>query len=305
MLDGRAGVAHAGRRRPSATHQDRVMADIAASTDEAQTASVSPAYLLLDTESVPDGRLLGKVKYAQENLTDEEAVRRAQVEAREQSRTGSDFIPVSFQIPVAVCVVRVAADLTLQRITPLGGPHFRPQDIVEQFWSGVAEHLKTYPRMKLVTFNGRGFDLPLLELAAFRYRLTCGRAYFDRSRDRYRGNHLDLLDWLTNLGASRLAGGLNLLSKILGKPGKMEVAGDKVYEMHRMGKIPEINEYCMFDTLDTYFVFLRTRVMLGEITGKQEAELVDRARVWIETKISELPGLRTYLENWGTWEPWP
>ena len=281
------------------------MADITGSSEEAQTIGGSPAYLLLDTESVPDGRLLGKVKYPQENLTDEEAVRRAQAEAREQSRTGSDFIPVSFQIPVAVCVVRAAADFTLQRITPLGGPDFRPRDIVEQFWSGVAEHLKKYPRMKLVTFNGRGFDLPLLELAAFRYRLTCGRAYFDRSRDRYRGNHLDLLDWLTNVGANRLAGGLNLLSKILGKPGKMEVAGDQVYEMHRAGKIQEINDYCMFDTLDTYFVFLRTRVMTGEINGSHEAELVDRARVWIETKISELPGLRTYLDNWGRWEAWP
>jgi hypothetical protein len=45
--------------------------------------------------------------------------------------------------------------------------------------------------------------------------------------------------------------------------------------------------------------------MTGEINGSHEAELVDRARVWIETKISELPGLRTYLDNWGRWEPWP
>jgi 3'-5' exonuclease len=306
LLDGRARFAHAGRRHTSTLIEERVMADMSESSEETQSAGgSSPAYLLLDSESVPDGRLLGKVKYPQESLSDEEAVSRAQAEARELSRTGSDFIPVSFQVPVAVCVIRAAADFTLQRITPLGGPHFRPRDIVEQFWCGVAEHLKKHQRMKLVTFNGRGFDLPLLELAAFRYRLTCGRAYFDRSRDRFRGNHLDLLDWLTNVGANRLAGGLNLLSKILGKPGKMEVAGDHVYEMHKAGKIQEINDYCMFDTLDTYFVFLRTRVMTGEISGKQETDLVDRARAWIETKTSELPGLRTYLDNWGTWEPWP
>ena len=42
----------------------------------------------------------------------------------------------------------------------------------------------------------------------------------------------------------------------------MEVDGDQVYALHSHGELREINEYCMFDTLDTYFIFLRTRVML-------------------------------------------
>lgn len=281
------------------------MPDIVVFNEETQAAGGSPAYLLLDTESVPDGRLLGKVKYRDENLTPEQAVSRAQTEAREQSRTGSDFIPVAFQVPVAVCVIRVGADYGLQRITPLGAPQFRPGDIVQQFWAGVAHYLKSHPRMKLVTFNGRAFDLPLLELAAFRYRVACGPAYFDRSRNRYNSNHLDLLDWLTNVGACRMAGGLNLLSKILGNPGKMDVSGDQVYEMHQAGKIDEINDYCMFDTLDTYFVFLRTRVMMGELSGKEEEAAVERARAWLAGHTNELPGLRKYLDNWGAWEPWP
>ena len=42
--------------------------------------------------------------------------------------------------------------------------------IVEQFWAGAATYLKKLRgRMRLVTFNGRGFDLPLLEINAFRY----------------------------------------------------------------------------------------------------------------------------------------
>jgi len=110
-----------------------------------------------------------------------------------------------------------------------------------------------------VTFNGRGFDLPLLELAAFRWGYSV-RDHFYNSRNRFNGNHLDLFDWLSNYGACRLAGGLNLLAKLLGKPGKMEVAGDQVWNLHREGKLQEINDYCLCDTLDTYFVFLRTRV---------------------------------------------
>src|SRR5260370_31640784 len=135
--------------------------------NEATDAASAPAYLILDTESVPDGRLMTQTKYRGENLTPEQAIERAQAEARERSRDGSDFLPVSFQYPVAVCVARVAADYRLQSITALDSPQFRPKEIVAQFWRGMT----LYSRARLVTFNGRGFDLPLLELAAFRYGL--------------------------------------------------------------------------------------------------------------------------------------
>jgi predicted PolB exonuclease-like 3'-5' exonuclease len=256
------------------------------------------AFLVLDTESVPDGRLLAKVKYPGEALAPEDAVRKAQAEAREQSRDGSDFLPVAFQVPVSVCVLRVAADFTLQALKCLDAPDYRPPEIVRQFWHGAS----VYQRAKLVTFNGRGFDLPLLELAAFRYGYSA-REHFYNSRNRYNGNHVDLFDWLSNYGACRLAGGLNLLAKILGKPGKMEVSGDQVYELHRAGRAREINEYCMFDTLDTYFVFLRTRVLLGELTLEHERVLEGKAREWLEVRCKEHPALRQYLDAWEAWQP--
>jgi predicted PolB exonuclease-like 3'-5' exonuclease len=262
-------------------------------------AGAAPAFLVLDTESVPDGKLLSLVKYADEHLSAGDAVARAQAEARERSRDGSDFLPVSFQYPVAVCVARVGPDFRLQALTCLDAPQFRPREIVEAFWRGVAR----YGKAKLVTFNGRGFDLPLLELAAFRYGCS-GPDYFRRTRNRFNG-HLDLMDWLGNFGACRLAGGLDLLSKVLGKPGKMGVTGDQVYALHQAGKVKEINDYCMFDTLDTYFVFLRTKVMTGDLTLKEEHELVGAARAWLQARVADVPALRRYLENWGDWEPWP
>jgi 3'-5' exonuclease len=264
-----------------------------------------PAFLVLDAESVPDGRLLARVKYPDENLTPEEAVRRARAEARERAPGGSDFVPVSFHYPVAVCVLRAGADFALQGLACLDAPQFRPRRVVEQFWAGVAAYKEKYKeRIKLVTFNGRGFDLPLLELAAFRYGCPA-RDYFHASRNRLGGGHLDLLDWLTNYGAARLSGGLDLLSKLLGKPGKMAVTGEQVYQLYQQGQLQEINDYCLFDTLDTYFVFLRTRVLTGELTLEQEHILVMRARAWVEQKASQLPALRQYLDNWGDWDPWP
>jgi predicted PolB exonuclease-like 3'-5' exonuclease len=269
------------------------------SQNEATGDSGSTAYLVVDTESVPDGRLLARVKYPGQSLSDEDAIARAQAEAREASFTGSDFLPVTFQYPIGVCAIRVAADFSLQALKCLDAPLFRTRKIVEDFWSGVTR----YSRASLVTFNGRCFDLPLLELAAFRYGITTP-IHYRQGRNRYNGQ-LDLLDWLTNFGAFRMAGGLNLLSKILGKPGKTDVAGDQVYAMFRAGKVQEVNDYCMADTLDTYFVFLRTRVLTGEITLQREHELVVAAKAWLSARIAEAPALQRYLENWGDWEPWP
>jgi len=267
--------------------------------------SPPPAFLIFDTETVPDGRLLAKTKYPADNLSPEEAVARAQAEAREQSNGKSDFVPVSFQYPVAICVMRVGSDFSLQAITCLDAPHFRPRKIVEAFWNGLAAYKEKYKeRIKLVTYNGRSFDLPLLELAAFRYG-CCARDYFLSSRNRFGGGHLDLMDWLCNFGALRLQGGLDLLCKLLGKPGKMEVNGSAVYQMHQAGQVQEINDYCLCDTLDTYFTFLRTRVLTGEITLEQEHILVMRAKEWMTDKAEELPAVRKYLDNWGDWDPWP
>jgi predicted PolB exonuclease-like 3'-5' exonuclease len=265
------------------------------------------AFLIFDTESVPDGRLLARVKYPRENLTPEEAIARAREEAREQSRDGSDFLPVTFQVPVAVCILRAASDFTLQGLTCLDAPSFRTPQIARQFWRGVGHYMTTYNRLKLVTFNGRGFDMPLMELAAFDHG-CCARDYFQMSRNRYNGNHLDLMDWLSNNGACRIAGGLNMMAQRSagGSPpgcGKLDVAGDQVYEMYKAGRLQEINDYCMFDTLDTYFIFLRTRVVVGELTAEDERALARRARLWLGSRTDELPALRTYLAAWDREHP--
>ncbi len=269
----------------------------------AAPAGPQTGFLVFDTESVPDGQLLARVKYPGETLSADEAIERAQAEARELSRDGSDFLPVTFQVPIAVCVLRVATDYSLQGLACLDAPQFRTREIVRQFWRGVAH----YNRAKLVTFNGRGFDLPLLELAAFDHGCSA-RDYFYNSRNRFQGNHLDLMDWLSNYGACRIAGGLSMMAQRSagGNPpgcGKLDVAGDQVYAMYRAGKLQEINDYCMFDTLDTFFVFLRTRVLMGELPAEQESALARRARLWLGTRAADLPALHTYLTAWDQAHP--
>jgi hypothetical protein len=117
--------------------------------------------------------------------------------------------------------------------------------------------------------------------------------------------HLDLHDLLTNFGATRFSGGLNLAANLLGKPGKMDVQGHMVQELYDEDREAEIADYCRCDVLDTYFVFLRANVLLGEISLQREQQLIAETRQWLEEQQATRPVYAAYLQNWGDWtNPW-
>lgn len=263
-------------------------------------------YLVFDIESVADAPLVARLRYPKEKIEPAAAVRRYRDELLEKYE--SDFIPYSYQIPVCVAVAKVANDFRLIDLVLLDEPRFRPHVITENFWRGWEK----YKRPTLVSFNGRGFDVPLLELAAFRYGLSIpgwfnidGRSY-DQPRSRYNHQaHMDLCELLTNYGSTRFQGGLNLAANVLGKPGKMDVQGCMVQDMYEEGKLAEINDYCRCDVLDTYFVFLRVQVLLGRLPLEDEQSLIAEAKQWIAERADETPAYRLYLEHWGDWtNPW-
>ena len=261
-------------------------------------------YLVVDVESVPDSKLISRVKYPGENIDAREAVRRFQDELLESSGGVSEFIPVTFQYPVSICVAKVRADFSLIDLICLDDPEFRTDEMVRLFWLGVED---VYDGASLVTYNGRGFDIPLLELMAYRYGYSAKRHFRDKFAGRYRFGvkHIDLQDWLSNYGAIRMNGGLNLLAKVIGKPGKILTKGSEVYGMFLDGKLREINDYCMHDVLDTYFVFLRSRVLIGEFSIHREQDIVKSAKNFLELNQERIPAIKGYLANWGDWEPWP
>ena len=155
-------------------------------------------YIVYDTESVVDGALMSRVLYQGEQLDGAGAIDRYLEDVGDPEA----FIPVSFHVPVAIAVARVSADFRLLDISCLDDPEFDSIAMTEIFWKGVSHY-----KAVLVDFNGRGFDLPLMTLNAFRFGVSCP-AYFrdDRFGYRYRftDKHIDLMDWMTEYGAARL-----------------------------------------------------------------------------------------------------
>ena len=149
----------------------------------------------------------------------------------------------------------------------------------------------------------------MLELAAYRYGIPLpdwfnveARTY-EQSRNRYNIEaHIDLMDLISNFGASRVTGGLNLLANLIGKPGKTGIDGSQVQGMYDRGEVQAINDYCRSDVLDTYFVFLRTRVLLGRLTPEEEHELVESVKAMLEEQASESAACQNDREHWGDWQ---
>jgi 3'-5' exonuclease len=171
---------------------------------------------------------------------------------------GGGFFPTSLHVPISIAVGNVNEGHALESVESLAEPQSEGE-LVREFWRR-AEHFAGC----LVTFNGRGLDLPVLELHALRHGISAPAHFAQRSR-RLDDRHLDLQDFLTNRGDFRIRGGLNLLLKTIGLPGKTGIDGSRVQELYDAGRLDEIHRYCRSDVIQTYFLFLRVELMRGRI----------------------------------------
>lgn len=261
---------------------------------------MSMTHLVYDIESVVDKSLLNHILFAGESLSDDEAYARHIKEIEE--KRGSTFVNASFHVPVCLAALAVDKDYNLIKLGLLGEDKRTPGNIVKHFWQLYNEH-----NFIPVDFNGRGYDMRLMELWAFRQGISIHYKHFDKFGPRYRyadDKHLDLHETLTNNLSIKLQGGLNYFAKILGLPGKMETKGDMVEELYRKGEMFQIEDYCLGDALDTYFIFLRWMLVRGgRLTLTQEAQLKEKA-IQTTREYSQKTGyLKDYLTTIREWKP--
>ena len=126
----------------------------------------------------------------------------------------------------------------------------------------------------LVSFNGRGFDLPVIEHRCMRFGIECSSLYNWNLRYRFKNDgHLDLQDVLSNYGSS----GRSKLAHIcaaLGIPGKMDVDGSKVSDMIKEGRQKEVDSYCLCDVVETAWLLIRYLHMTGDITSTTNYNII-------------------------------
>src|SRR5215831_2953882 len=220
-------------------------------------------YTIVDIETRIEKNLVRMVYFPHAEISEEEAYEQARQRLREEQ--GNDFFPLSFHIPISIAVGQVNDERVLTAVETIHEEDYSEEALVRTFWQRVERFSGT-----LVTFNGRNFDLPVLELQALKYGCQAPRYFSGKARNRYlEEGHYDLYDFLTNYGVHRLRGGFNLLAKLIGLPGKMEIDGSMVQKLWQEERLDDIHRYCRHDVIQTYFLFLRVELMRGRMTPEQ------------------------------------
>lgn len=231
------------------------------------------SYAVFDIETRIDKPLVKAVYAPREAMSEEDTYEH--VRAQLLAEKGSDFLPPPFHVPIVIVVGNVTSDWDLTSVEQIGGSEASEEGMVRAFWERVEQFRGT-----LVSFNGRNFDLPVLELQALRYGCQAPRYFNEKYGHRHRYSeqgHYDLYDFLTNFGLTRIRGGFHLVSRLIGLPGKDEISGSDVQGLWEAGRHREIAEYCRRDVIQTYFLFLRIELMRGRLSAERYSRALEKA----------------------------
>ena len=206
-----------------------------------------PGVLVFDIETVPD----------QELLFSEGQSQPAPPEPGAPDRPPLPKIPFNRVVLIGAAKLSVEAasgneEYRLDGLEILSGSE---SEVLSRFWE-LAEG------KRLVSFNGRHFDLPVLESRSLRHGLALPWYFADGSVRSDTTRHLDLLQFLSN-GEPRNRARLDDYCKLVGLPGKMGMDGSRVSELVREQRTAELAAYCATDVLQTLGLFLRVQRLRG------------------------------------------
>jgi predicted PolB exonuclease-like 3'-5' exonuclease len=255
--------------------------------------------LVFDIESIPDVAGLRALRGAAPDQSDEQVHAAWLAERKEKGQ--SDFVPLHLQrVLVISCVFRNAEGLRIHSFVDRDGQS--EGKVVQAFFHSIEKHTP-----QLVSWNGGGFDLPVLHYRGLRHGVEASK-YWDLGEDdrefkwnnyisRYHMRHLDLMDLLAMYSPKNNAP-LDAMAKLCGFPGKLGMDGSQVYAQYLAGQTEDIRRYCETDVMNTYLVYCRFQKMRGGLT---EAEYEQEIAMVKETLGNLAPTEPHWDEYLGAW----
>ena len=252
--------------------------------------------LTFDIETIPDVET-GRKLHGLDGLSDKDVAQVMFAKRREQTGD-SDFLRHHLHRVVAISAV-LRTDESL-RVWSLGEMDSSEAELIRRFYDGIERYTPT-----LVSWNGGGFDLPVLHYRALLHGIPAPRYWDtgDNDRDfkwnnyisRYHARHTDLMDVLSAY-QPRATAPLDEIAQMLGLPGKLGQHGSEVWDQFQAGKIGAIRDYCETDALNTYLIYLRFELMRGRLDQAGWKRETDLARK-ILREANKLH-LNNFLDAW-------
>jgi 3'-5' exonuclease len=242
--------------------------------------------LVFDIETIPDIEA-GIKLYNLEGLSDAEVA--AAMFALRRAKVGNDFLPHYLQKVVAISLVISQGNHL--KVWSLGDEASSEKELITRFFSGVDKYTPT-----LVTWNGSGFDLPVLHYRALLHGISAPTYWelgdnqqhfrWNNYLNRFHYRHLDLMDVLAAYQNKAFAP-LDDIASMLGFPGKMGMSGAKVWDQYLAGNLKNIRDYCETDVLNTYCVFLRFELMRGVLAREEYFSALDKLKTYLASEAEK------------------
>ncbi len=252
--------------------------------------------LVFDIESVPDFEAGRKIHKLADDLSDKDVVKAMQ--HLQFQKSGSEFMPLHLQKIVAISVLFENRDQL--NVWSLGNKDSDEREIIQRFYEGIEQHTPT-----LVSWNGGGFDLPVLNYRSLVHGVQAPRYWETGDEDssfrynnyisHFHSRHTDLMDVLANY-QSRAGAKLDQIATMLGFPGKFGMDGSLVWDRFQEGAIDEIRNYCETDVLNTYLVYLQFDMIRGRCSRGLLAQKLERVKQLL--RDSGEAHLEEFLEVW-------
>lgn len=251
--------------------------------------------LIFDIETIPDLDGARRV-FGFEGLSYADTLHA--INLKRSIETGSEFQKHFLHRIVAISAVMKTRDTV--KIWSIGEVDSDEKTLIERFFEGIERFKPT-----LVSWNGGGFDLPVLHYRALLHEISA-RTYwdmgdFDRERkwnnyiSRYQFAHIDLMDVMSGY-QPRAVAKLDEIAQLLGLPGKMGLSGAGVLDQYIAGDIKGIRDYCELDVINTYLVYLRFQLMRGWLTPPQYQAACDELAAVLQNPNQ--PHWQAYHQAW-------
>ena len=242
--------------------------------------------LVFDIETVPDVAGLRRIWDLPPEVSDAGVV--DLVTQRRRQATGNDFLPAHVQRVVAIsCALRSDEGMRVWSLGAAGEPEAQ---LVRRFFDGIEKYTP-----QLVSWNGSGFDLPVLHYRALVHGIP-GCCYWDQGENdrefkfnnylsRFHARHTDLMDVLAGY-VNRAWAPLDEVAQLCGLPGKLGMDGSQVFEAFKRGELAAIRDYCETDVANTYLLYLRFQLIRGALDAPGYEREVAVFRDWLAQQSS-------------------
>lgn len=227
--------------------------------------------LVFDIETIADVEGARRIYPELATLNDSDTL--SALTSMRLQEAGHDFMRLPLQRVVCISGLYIDTNQDTFSLFSLTGETLTEQEMLAKFFRAFSDvnHLP-----QLVSWNGSGFDIPVLIYRAMQYNLSVPLLFEEGNRmsnmrfnnyvNRFQTRHLDLMDRFSQYGASRREA-MDVVASLYGLPGKTDVDGSMIGNLVNENKWHALSLYCESDVLNTWLIYLRWLRLTGDLTS--------------------------------------